>query len=186
MWTKYVLWEERLHDDGKEFNIFRIITTFGSLLSSVVRRNAHVIITLLVLACEKWCQTHIVLCCFVLSSSCALCTQCCQCFSRFYPTFINKTKWYIVTIAFPYMLHTMSLHMQYIRTLSENIHFIFTSSRIGRKKQALGKLFWPVSQRVQINFIFTDDVRIMCFYWHIKKSRRTAKLSEKSWNKHVF
>ena len=24
----------------------------------------------------------------------------------------------------------------------------------------------------------------MCFYWNIKKSRRTAKLSEKSWNKH--
>jgi hypothetical protein len=51
------------------------------------------------------------------------------------------------------------------------------------KNQALGKLFWPVSQRVQINFIFTDDVRIMCFYCNIKKSIRTAKLSEKSRNK---
>ena len=105
---------------------------------------------------------------------------------RFYPTFINKTKWYIVAISFPYKLHTKSLHIQYIRTLSENIHFILTSSITGRKKQALGKIFWPVSQRVQINFIFTDDVRIMCFYCNIKKSRRTAKLSEKSRNKHDY
>ena len=82
MWTKYVLWEERLSDDGKEFNIFRIITMFGSFLPSVVCRNADVIITLFVLVCEQWCQTHIVLCCFVLSSSYVLCTQCCQCFSR--------------------------------------------------------------------------------------------------------
>ena len=99
---------------------------------------------------------------------------------RFYPTFINKTKWYIVAISFPYKLHTKSLHIQYIRTLSENIHFILTSSITGREKQALGKMFWPVSQRVQINFIFTDDVRIICFYCNIKKSRRTAKLSEKA------
>ena len=61
---------------------FRIITMFGSFLPSVVCRNAHVIITLFVLACEQWCQTHIVLCCFDLSSSYVLCTQCCQCFSR--------------------------------------------------------------------------------------------------------
>jgi hypothetical protein len=99
---------------------------------------------------------------------------------RFHPTFINKSKSYIVAISFPYKLHTMPLHIQYIRTLSDNIHFILTSSITGRKKQALGKIFWPVSQRVQINFIFTDDVRIMCFYCNIKKSRRTAKLSEKA------
>jgi hypothetical protein len=51
--------QERLSDDGKEFNIFRIITMFGSFLPSVVCRNADVIITLFVLVCEKWCQTHI-------------------------------------------------------------------------------------------------------------------------------
>ena len=82
MWTKYVLWEERLNDDGQEFNIFRIITMFGSFLPSVVCRNADVIITLFVFVCEQWCQTHILLCCFDLSSSYVLCTQCCQCFSR--------------------------------------------------------------------------------------------------------
>ena len=82
-----------------------------------------------------------------------------------------------------YAAHDVITYTIYPYTV-ENIHFIFTSSRTGRKKQALGKLFWSVSQRVQINFIFTDDVRIMCFYCNIKKSRRTAKLSEKSRNKH--
>ena len=175
MWTKYVLWEERLNDDGKEFNIFSIITMLGSYLPPVVCRNAHVKFTLFVLVCEKWCQTHIALCCFDLSSSYVLCTQCCQCFSRLS----------ILDCAFAFIQHlsTKRSDALYPYTVGKYT-FICASSITGRKKQALGRLFWPVSKRVQINFIFTDDVRIMCFYCNIKKSRRTAKLSEKSRNKH--
>ena len=44
-------------------------------------------------------------------------------------------------------------------------------------------LFWPVSQRVQINFIFTDNERILNLLCNVKMSKTTAKLSEKSRNK---
>ena len=38
-------------------------------------------------------------------------------------------------------------------------------------------------QPVQINFIFNDNVHILCLSCNIKKSKTTAKLSENSWNK---
>jgi len=45
---------------------FRIKTMFGSFLPPVVCRMAHVLFTLFVFVCLKWCPTHIVLCfCFV-------------------------------------------------------------------------------------------------------------------------
>jgi hypothetical protein len=43
--------------------------------------------------------------------------------------------------------------------------------------------FWPVSQRVQINFIFTDNERILSLSCNVKMSKTNAKLSEKSRNK---
>ena len=69
-----------------------------------------------------------------------------------------------------------------IQTLSENIKLIYTSFRNRLEKK--GSLFWAVSQPVQINFIFTDNVRILCSSCNAKKVKKTtAKLSEKSWNK---
>ena len=41
---------------------FRIKTMFGSSLPPVVCRRAHVLFTLFVFACVKWCPMHIVLC----------------------------------------------------------------------------------------------------------------------------
>ena len=43
--------------------------------------------------------------------------------------------------------------------------------------------FWPVSQRVQINFIFTDNECILSLSCNVKMSKTNAKLSEKSRNK---
>jgi hypothetical protein len=40
-----------------------------------------------------------------------------------------------------------------------------------------------MEKRVNINFIFNDNVRILCLSCNIKKSKTTAKLSEKSRNK---
>jgi len=48
-----------------------------------------------------------------------------------------------------------------IHTLSTNIKFISTSFR-NRKKARLWRAFLPVSQRFQLNVIFTDNVRILC------------------------
>jgi len=45
---------------------FRIKTMFGSSLPPVVSRRAHVLFTLFVFACVRWCPRHIVLCfCFL-------------------------------------------------------------------------------------------------------------------------
>jgi hypothetical protein len=43
--------------------------------------------------------------------------------------------------------------------------------------------FSTFSQWVQINYIFTDNVRILCLSCNVKKSKTTAKLSVNSWNK---
>ena len=49
------------------------------IFTPVVCRRAHVFITLFVFVCVQWRPTHIVVCfLFCLSSSCVLCTQCCQ------------------------------------------------------------------------------------------------------------
>ena len=51
---------------------FRSEQRFGSSLPRVVCRRAHVLFTLLVFVCVRWCPTHIVLrlCLLCLSSSC--------------------------------------------------------------------------------------------------------------------
>jgi len=38
------------------------------------------------------------------------------------------------------------------------------------------ELFYHVLQRVQIDLMFNDDVRILCLSRNIKKSKATAKL----------
>ena len=42
--------------------------------------------------------------------------------------------------------------------------------------KATGKIFWPVSQRMQINFIFTDNVHISCLSCSVKKSKTATTL----------
>jgi len=41
------------------------------------------------------------------------------------------------------------------------------------------ELFYPVSQRVQRNFIFADNVRVLYLSCTVKKSKITAKLTKK-------
>ena len=46
--------------------------------------------------------------------------------------------------------------------------------------RVLGELFCPVWQRVQINYIFSDNVCIeLCLSWNVNKLKTTTKLSEK-------
>ena len=52
-----------------------------------------------------------------------------------------------------------------------------------RVYRALGELFRPVSQRVQMNFIFNDNVRILCLYCNVKKSENLLDLDKKDRNK---
>jgi hypothetical protein len=62
-----------------------------------------------------------------------------------------------------------------IRTLSVNIKFICTSFRNGQNSE----LFRPVSQRVQMNFIFNDNVRILCLSCKVKKVGKLVRFRQK-------
>jgi hypothetical protein len=64
-------------------------------------------------------------------------------------------------------------------TLSKNIKLICASFRNEYKSE----LFRPVSQRVQINLISSDNVNILWLSLYVKKSKTTSKLSEKSRSK---
>jgi hypothetical protein len=63
-----------------------------------------------------------------------------------------------------------------IRTLSVNIKFICTSFRNRQNSEP----FRPVSQRVQMNFIFNDNVRILCLSCNVKTI--LAWVSSKCWS----
>ena len=55
-----------------------------------------------------------------------------------------------------------------IRTLSVNIKFICTSFKNR-----------PVSQRVQMNYIFNDNVRILCLSCNVKKVGKLVRFRQK-------
>ena len=56
----------------------------------------------------------------------------------------------------------------------ENIKYMYTS---------FDEFFFPVSQRVEINYIFSDNIRILFLSWYVKSPKETVKLSKKSRNK---
>jgi hypothetical protein len=60
------------------------------------------------------------------------------------------------------------------------IHYTYI---VGKYKIYLYLLLEHVEKRVQINFIFNDNVHILCLSCNIKKSKRPAKFSENNWNK---
>ena len=51
------------------------------------------------------------------------------------------------------------------------------------EQRALGELFRSVSQRVQMDFIFNDNVRILCLSCNVKKSENLSDLNKKDRNK---
>jgi hypothetical protein len=66
------------------------------------------------------------------------------------------------------------------------IYNLFVELKKRVEKRAFGDFFYPVSQRVQINFILSGNVRIFCLSCNrkkklkknLKKKKKTAKLSE--------
>jgi hypothetical protein len=59
-------------------------------------------------------------------------------------------------------------------SIVENIKFIYTS---------FDEFFVPVSQRVEMNYIFSVNIRILYLSWYVKSPKATVKLSKKSRNK---
>jgi hypothetical protein len=56
----------------------------------------------------------------------------------------------------------------------ENIKFIYTS---------FDEFSLPVSQRMEMNYIFSDNIHILYLSWYVKSPKETVKLSKKSRNK---
>jgi hypothetical protein len=50
---------------------------------------------------------------------------------------------------------------------------------VGKYKIYLYELFRPVSQRVQVNFIFNDNVRILCLSCNVKKVGKLVRFKQK-------
>ena len=47
------------------------------------------------------------------------------------------------------------------------------------EQRAFGELFRPVSQRVQMNFIFNDNVRLLCLSCNVKKVGKLVRFKQK-------
>jgi hypothetical protein len=69
-----------------------------------------------------------------------------------------------------------------IRTLLVNIKFICTSFRNRQNSE----LFRPISQRVQMNFIFNDNVRILCLSCNVKKVGKLVRFKQKGQKQSPF
>jgi hypothetical protein len=88
-----------------------------------------------------------------------------------------ETKVYVIL---PYLLvgtesFEVSRSLRELRTLSVNIKFICTSFR----NRQNGEFFRPVSQQVQMNFIFNDNVRILCLSCNVKKVGKLVRFKQK-------
>jgi hypothetical protein len=66
-----------------------------------------------------------------------------------------------------------------MRTLSVNIKFICTSFRNKQISEPSASFSCPVLQRVQMNFIFNDNVRILCVSCNVKKVGKLVRFRQK-------
>ena len=82
-----------------------------------------------------------------------------------------------------YQGFTACINKRYILCiLSENIIFIRMSFRNREKSEYLasfGVILCPVSQRVQIKFIFTNNVHILFLSCNVEKSKQLQNFTEK-------
>ena len=79
---------------------------------------------------------------------------------------------------FNYQMMGLLIYIQY-NTLSVNLKLICTSFRNRQNSEPIGELFRPGSQRVQMNFIFNDNVRILCLSCNVKKVGKLVRFKQK-------
>ena len=68
------------------------------------------------------------------------------------------------------------IYRQYTYIVDKYIIYFYEPQK--QEKSGVQRAFLPVSQRFQINVIFTDNVRILCLSCKVKKSKTTANLPE--------
>ena len=89
-------------------------------------------------------------------------------FYLYYIILVNKMNYFLrsETREKPNRQYTC-IHMYIV----ENIKHIYTS---------FDEFFLPVSQRVEINYIFSDNIRILYLSWYVKSPKETVKLSKRA------
>ena len=83
---------------------------------------------------------------------------------------------------FPSTVKFMHVYIQYTYIVGKYKIYLYELQKLA-EQQAFGKLFRPVSQRVQMNFIFIDNVSILCLSCNVKKSENLSDLNKKARNK---
>ena len=78
----------------------------------------------------------------------------------------------------------MEIHILYMYIEGRYIIYLYELWK-QVEKRAFGELFCPVSQLEQINLIFSNNVRKLCLSCNVKKSKITARFSEKSRKKRI-
>ena len=77
-----------------------------------------------------------------------------------------------------YYIKVISINIQYTYVVGKYKIYLYELQKQAEQR-ALGELFMPVSQRVQMNFIFTDNVRILCLSCNVKKVGKLVRFRQK-------
>ena len=83
---------------------------------------------------------------------------------------------------FVYLLHSyrdkfifLTYTTIYIQYTKKYIYIKFICTKCVEKR-AFGEIFLPVLEQVQINFIFIDNVHILCVSCNVKKSKNDCQI----------
>ena len=72
----------------------------------------------------------------------------------------------------------VGINIQYTYIVGKYIIYLYELQK-QIEKRAFGELFYTVSHRVQINFIFNDNERILCLSCNVKKVGRLVRFKQK-------
>ena len=76
------------------------------------------------------------------------------------------------------LLSRTQIYIQYTYIVGKYKIYLYELQKQAEQR-AFGELFMPVSQRVQINFIFNDNVRILCLSCNVKKVGKLVRFKQK-------
>ena len=76
------------------------------------------------------------------------------------------------------LISCMRRYIQYTYIVGKYKMYLYELQKQAEQR-ALGELFRPVSQRLQMNFIFNDNVRILCLSCKVKKVGKLVRFKQK-------
>ena len=77
-----------------------------------------------------------------------------------------------------FILFNSQLYIQYAYIVRKYNIYLYELQKQAEQR-AFGELFLPVSQRVHMNFIFNDNVRILCLSCNVKEVGKLVRFRQK-------